>query len=202
MSFPSLRGNRSNILTQALQLPVRKKLDRLYETVGRRCQGVLKVMQSPAVYNPALTDAVLQSCATRRPEIDEYNNPKRASARPRGRRSFHAPDPLHDRDILVLGILSLWRSSPGFTMKGLVDDEMDRVFAITSKIWDSNLDICVKVSTACCLAKMTELAFWSPPKDEAGQLAVACLKLALCVISSLFLCSSPSYELPIDRRHS
>ena len=119
------------------------------------------------------------SCASRRPEVDSYNNPKRASTRPRGKRTHHAPDPLHDRDILVLSILSLWRSSPGFTMRGMIDEDMGSWFSITSKIWDSNLDICVKVSTACCLSRMTELAFMASPDEKTSQLAIACLQLAL-----------------------
>ena len=61
----------------------------------------------------------------------------------------------------------------------MIGEEMGNWFSITSKIWDSNLDICVKVSTACCLSRMTELAFMAGPDEKTSQLAIACLQLGL-----------------------
>ncbi|KAJ2930404.1 hypothetical protein H1R20_g6694, partial [Candolleomyces eurysporus] len=147
------------LVNEASRLPSQKSLDRLRDSIARRFRDVLK------------------SSAIRRPEIDQYGNSKRIASRPRGKRT--TPDPLSDKDIMVLAILSMWRSSQAFLNQGLIDEDLANLIAVTTKLWDSPLDICVKISAASLLSNVTTASFSKPPKDESDYLVVESLRQAL-----------------------
>lgn len=97
------------------------------------------------------------------------------------------PDPLSDKDIMVLAILSLWRSSPTFFNQGIVEGELGSWIAVTTKIWDSPLDICVKISAASIMSDVTTLSFSKPPKEHVEHVTVDHLRHAMYVRSRPFL---------------
>ncbi|TFK24729.1 hypothetical protein FA15DRAFT_406917 [Coprinopsis marcescibilis] len=147
-----------------------KPLDKLQDAVAFRCRSVL------------ITTAI------GRPQLDQYGNVKRQAARPKGRRTL--PEALNDKEVLLLSILSIWRNSPMFFMKGMDEEEMEAWIPVTAKLWDAPIDITVKISTASCLKKVTELSFLFPPVGKAGELTVYSLKRALplalqCVAQNL-----------------
>ncbi|EFI27794.1 hypothetical protein CC1G_14717 [Coprinopsis cinerea okayama7 len=143
----------------AARIKMQKPLDRLQDAIAHRCR------------------AVLTSTAVRRPELDQYGNVKRISSRPKGKRT--PSETLSDKEILLLSILSIWRQSPMFFMKGITEAEMETWITMTVKLWDAQMDTTVKVSTASCLRKVTELSFLVPPTDKAGELTVESLKRSL-----------------------
>lgn len=85
---------------------------------------------------------------------------KRPAARPKAKRTF--PEPLTDREILILGILSLWRSTPMFFTNGIeTPEDITNWVNVAVKLWEAPIDISVKISTASTLRKICESAFVS-----------------------------------------
>ena len=89
------------------------------------------------------------------------------------------PEPLADREVLMLAILSLWRNSPLFFMSGISKPEIDNWMSVALKLWAAPLDISVKASTASCLHAITELCFLMPPSDPSHSLMVEIIKASL-----------------------
>ncbi|KAJ6587786.1 hypothetical protein B0H10DRAFT_2233906 [Mycena sp. CBHHK59/15] len=82
------------LVQEAPRTPSQKSLNRLIEAMGGRLQEIFK------------------TAAMRRTELDQHGNMRRTALRPKCRR--RVPQPLSDREVLILGILALWRVSPDF----------------------------------------------------------------------------------------
>ncbi|KAF7432844.1 Ras GTPase activating protein ira2 [Pleurotus ostreatus] len=125
---------------------------------------------------------MFKASATRRPEMDQHKNPKRASARPKAKRS--QTHPLPDRENLLLGILSLWRADPAFHFEGLEVSENEDVGSSSVKIWSSDTDITVKISAAVTVKYIAELTYKAQPSEPHTGVMLSLLNRAL---SSTFL---------------
>jgi len=111
-------------------------------------------------------------------EVDQGGVPKRVATRPRAKRIY--PEPLSDREVLILGILSLWRESPLFFMKGINSvEDIDNWVSVAVKLWEAPIDISVKISTASCMRKVSEQTFMTPATDDNYSLMVDIVKLSL-----------------------
>ncbi len=116
--------------------------------------------------------------------MDQHKNPKRASTRPKAKRSqMH---PLPDRENLLLGILSLWRADPSFHFEGLEVSENEDVGSSSVKIWSSDTDITVKISAAVTVKYIAELTYKAQPSDPHTGIMLSLLNRALYVLSHEF----------------
>jgi len=80
----------------------------------------------------------------------------------------------------MLGILSLWREMPMFFAKGLQKTEEIEGWVLAAvKIWEAPVDISVKISTANCMQKITEVTFAMPASDTDHALMFNVVKSAL-----------------------
>ncbi|KAG6849386.1 hypothetical protein H0H93_008893 [Arthromyces matolae] len=119
---------------------------------------------------------IYQTSGLRRAEVDKYGNLKRPASRPKALWTSHQP--LSDREVLLLGILSLWRASPLFHFKDLTHPDIQIWSETSNKIWDTNLDISVKVSSASCFYEVAS-EFYRNPLDDTREIMVAFLKTCL-----------------------
>jgi neurofibromin 1 len=103
---------------------------------------------------------------------------RRVAPRPKAKRN--PAEPLPERDVLILAILSLWRSSPAFFQQGIQTAEDIESWAnVAVKLWESPADISVKVSTASCMRKISEQVFMTPPTNPDYMIMVNIVKLTL-----------------------
>ncbi|KAG6857003.1 hypothetical protein H0H87_011097 [Tephrocybe sp. NHM501043] len=122
--------------------------------------------------------AIYQTTGLRRAEVDQYGNMKRSSSRPKAQWTSYQP--LSDREVLLLGILSLWRTSPSFHIKDLTIPVIVQWVETSNKVWDSNLDISVKVSTSSCFYEALSNFYNAPVGDDATTNAmITFMKMAL-----------------------
>ena len=120
----------------------------------------------------------LQFAGLRRLEIDRQGVVRRVAARPRAKRYF--PEPLSEGEVLILGLFSLWRMSPLFFQQGIQNaDDMKRWLDSAVTLWQSPIDISVKISMACCMRKVTEVTFMTPPSAPNSTILVDIVKLSL-----------------------
>lgn len=114
----------------------------------------------------------------RRLDIDNQNKTKRIASRPKARR-VHA-EPLSDREVLVMGILSMWRTDPGIFMTGLysMEDHINWNNAAV-KLWEAPFDVSVKMSVAACMEKVSAETFMTPPVDEQSAMMIGVVKYSL-----------------------
>lgn len=111
-------------------------------------------------------------------EVDQGGVQKRVANRPKAKHIF--PEPLSDREVLILGILSLWRESPLFFMKGINNvEDIENWVTVAVKLWEAPIDISVKISTASCMRKVSEQTFMTPATDDNYSLMVDIVKLSL-----------------------
>ncbi|KAF7335246.1 hypothetical protein MSAN_02335100 [Mycena sanguinolenta] len=102
-------------------LPWQKNLDNLARTVAPRMSSIYK------------------HGGRRRGETDQNGRIQRPQAYPKCKRSI--PQPLPDGEVLILGLLSLWRKSPGFYHL-VTEDDMRGVTWLDStiRLWESSVD--------------------------------------------------------------
>jgi neurofibromin 1 len=71
---------------------------------------------------------------------------------------------LTDKELLMLGILSLWRTDSAFHTTGATEGDLDEWVGVVVKIWDvAGVDNAVKVSTTTCLCRFAVGLFRSTP---------------------------------------
>ena len=118
----------------------------------------------------------LQSISLRRLEIDRLGVTRRVAARPRAKRTL--PEPLSEKEVLVLGILSLWRSSPMFFQPGIQSlEDMENWAAIAVKLWEAPTDISLKIMMVSCMQTM--FTFLQPPIVPNHMMLVNIIKMTL-----------------------
>ncbi|CAA7259350.1 unnamed protein product [Cyclocybe aegerita] len=137
-----------------------KTLDDLPASVAARCRDILK------------------SAGVRRVDVDQHNNTKRVATRPKAKRIY--PEPLSDREVLILGILSLWRAIPVFFMTGIISvEDVDNWNTVAVRLWEAPIDISVKISTASCMRRVSEQTFLTPATDPNYSLLIGIVKSSL-----------------------
>ncbi|KAF8165773.1 hypothetical protein B0H34DRAFT_794124 [Crassisporium funariophilum] len=138
-----------------------KSINYLAESVASRCREILK------------------SAGVRRVEVVNNGVTKRVANRPKAKRIYS--EPLTDREVLILGILSLWRATTLFFMKGLDTEDIDSWVTVAVKLWEAPIDISVKISTASCMRKTSEATFMTPKSDPYYHLMIDIVKSSLPV---------------------
>lgn len=113
----------------------------------------------------------------RRIDIDNQKT-KRIASRPKAKR-IHA-EPLSDREVLVMGILSMWRRNPTIFMIGLhsMEDHITWNKAAV-KLWEASFDVSVKMSVAATMQKVSSETFMTPPTDEQSKMMLGVVKTSL-----------------------
>jgi hypothetical protein len=122
----------------------------------------------------------VQSTALHRPELDSLGNTKRASSRPKATRT--PMQPLNEKETLLLGILSLWRTEPLFHLKHIDKSEIEDWVMTANKIWEAPIDLSVKVFMASGFHSIAEAMYSAvvpDPPDSYFKLKVSFLKLTL-----------------------
>lgn len=102
---------------------------------------------------------------------------KRIATRPKAKRSISQP--LSDREVLLLGILSLWRASPLFYLRNVQLTDIDEWVATAVKLWEAPIDTSIKVSTASCFKMVADMTYVLGPTDPFFDLLVHLLKVCL-----------------------
>ena len=90
-------------------------------------------------------------------EVDESGTRRQQDSYPKAQLS--ATMNLSDKEMLLLGILALWRADPQFYIYSLKDAEADARSDIAVKLWESNIDLSVKISAASTYRALTSAAF-------------------------------------------
>ncbi|PPQ78909.1 hypothetical protein CVT25_002369 [Psilocybe cyanescens] len=148
------------LVQDAPRFPWQRPLTVLEDALAGRCRDILK------------------GSGVRRQEVEHNGVMKRISTRPRAKHVF--PEPLNDREVLILGILSLWRATPLFMMKGLSSTaDADSWVNMAVKLWEAPIDISVKVSTASCMRRLSQQAFLTFSDDSNRALLMNIVKSSL-----------------------
>ncbi|PFH50162.1 hypothetical protein AMATHDRAFT_80979 [Amanita thiersii Skay4041] len=125
------------------RVPWQKPIDKLQEAVSRRLRDLF------------------MACVSRRQEVDDYGNKKLSASRPRAKRG--PSQILADRELLLLGILSLWRASPMFVFVGFRDVDLENLVQTATKIWGADVNLTMKISSASCFRSVAAATFQLPP---------------------------------------
>ena len=121
----------------------------------------------------------LQFAGLRHLEIDRHGVVRRVAARPKAKRSL--PEPLSEGEVLILGLLSLWRMSPLFFQQSIqiAEDDVQKWVDVAVTLWASPVDISVKISMACCMQSVTEATFMTPLPAPKYTILIDLVKLSL-----------------------
>lgn len=100
---------------------------------------------------------IFKSAGLRHPEVDQYGNMKRAATRPKAAQAV--AQPLSDREVLMLGLLSVWRTPFVFHFKDMAVQEVEEWIVIVDMMWEGPIDNCVKMSGSSTFAVVAENVF-------------------------------------------
>jgi neurofibromin 1 len=121
--------------------------------------------------------SIFTSVGLRHSEVDKYGTMKRPAARPKAIRT--APQPLSDREVLMLGILSLWRTHSMFHFKNMPEEEVEQWVVTTEQVWAGPTDISVKMSGAGTFRVIVENLFAALSTDASRPDLFDFVKVAL-----------------------
>ncbi|TFK62722.1 hypothetical protein BDN72DRAFT_964371 [Pluteus cervinus] len=147
------------LVQEAPRLTWQKPLERLEDMMAHRFREIFK------------------TAGIRRPEVDQYGNSKRSATRPKAKRTV--AQPLSDREVLLSGILSLWRASPMFYLRNMKEDDIDEWVNTAVKLWEAPIDTSVKVSTASCFGMVAEMTYALAPTEPYYPLLIRLMKSCL-----------------------
>ncbi|KAF8207849.1 hypothetical protein K438DRAFT_2013261 [Mycena galopus ATCC 62051] len=156
---------------EAALLPWQKPLDNLVLAVGPRMSTIFK-------YG-----------GRRRGETDQNGRVQRPQAYPKCKRMV--PQPLHDGEVLILGLLALWRKKPGFYQTAPNEEPARLWIESMIKLLESSVDNSVKAAAIANLV-ITVHAVLHTPAEVAGPEGTAQVFtefLRLNVPSALFCLS-------------
>jgi hypothetical protein len=146
---------------EARRIKWQKPLDKLEDAVRVRFRSIFK------------------SVGLRHPEVDQNGTMKRSAGRPKAARII--PQPLSDREVLLLGILSLWRAHSTFHFKHMTEQEVEEWIMTADRIWQTPIDNSVRVSGTTILRAATENLFAACATDTAQPDMFTFVKTALSV---------------------
>lgn len=81
-------------------------------------------------------------------------------------------DAVSDRELLLLGILSMWRQDMGPWAETLDVPEATDWLTGSVRLWDANIDISVKISAAASFQSLNEAVIHMLPTDPFFDLFV------------------------------
>ncbi|KXN84411.1 Neurofibromin, partial [Leucoagaricus sp. SymC.cos] len=145
---------------EATLFPWQHSLTPLHATISKRTREIFKTL------------------GHRRPELDTYGAMKHPSTRPKAKRAVSEPL-ITDKELLMLGILSLWRSDPNFHTTGATSAELEEWVGLVVKIWDMGVDNSVKVSTTIGLVRLAVALFRVGPERPHFELMSRLIKASL-----------------------
>ena len=93
-------------------------------------------------------------------EVDEYGNRKQQDSYPKAQTTVVTN--LTGREMLMLGIQALWRVDPQFYLHTFKALEPETRHEIAVKLWETNMDLSVKISAASTYRALTSAAFQTP----------------------------------------
>lgn len=108
---------------------------------------------------------IFHSVGRRRPEVDQYGAMKRPATHPKAMRT--SPQTLPDHEVLLLGILSLWRVHSPFHFKDMTEQEVEEWIIAANSVWDGSADVMVKLSGTGTFRAVTEIPFAAISTDMA-----------------------------------
>lgn len=100
--------------------------------------------------------------------MDEYGNRKPQDSYPKTQ--IVVTTNLTDKEMLLLGILALWRADPQFYITTIEKTKDETRSDIAVKLWESNIDLSVKISAASTYRSLTSAAFQMPGHPAQEQL--------------------------------
>jgi neurofibromin 1 len=92
---------------------------------------------------------------------------RRAALRPKAKQAV--PQPLADREVLVLGIVSLWQAHYYFFDRESPEGGMEWLSSVM-KIWESPIDNSVKAMTITNIVVRSQLILNDNRPDDTGKL--------------------------------
>ena len=105
----------------------------------------------------------------------------RVSSRPKARR--YSPDTLTDRELLLLSILAMWRSDPSLLLMNYDKPEIEEWVPAATRLWDSPIDISVKISASTSFHLIGEALYQMIPSDDFFDGIATWVELASSVAS-------------------
>lgn len=90
---------------------------------------------------------------------------------------------LPDREVLLLGLFSIWRSNSTFFMSTPDGPEINDWFLAIMKLWEGQTDNSVKISGACSFRLTMEVAFGIPADHPVESGLMSWLQQGLLVFS-------------------
>ncbi|KAG6896188.1 hypothetical protein C0992_009811 [Termitomyces sp. T32_za158] len=119
---------------------------------------------------------IYSTSGLRRPEVDQYGNLKRPSARPKI--LWTSYQPLSDREVLLFGVIALWRTCPLFHVKTLTIPRIEEWLEAANKLWSTDLDISIKLSAANCIYEVA-CSFSDAPIELITEGLMAFMRMTL-----------------------
>ncbi|KAG6336483.1 hypothetical protein ID866_2597 [Astraeus odoratus] len=102
-------------------------------------------------------------CAGRCSETDGEGNKRISATRPKAKR--FTSETLPDKDLLLIAVLTLWRTSPDYYIRLLDLAHLPIWIATSVRIWDSEADTSVKIAAAMAIQQLTDIFFRMDPED-------------------------------------
>ncbi|THH13571.1 hypothetical protein EW146_g6666 [Bondarzewia mesenterica] len=132
----------------------------------------------------------------RRNEVDEAGNLKRTSFRPKAKR-FTA-ETVSDRELLLIGILHLWKCNIGWSFTDMPCEELTTWVPAALKTWEEQTDPSVQYSIALALLQVSKQVGLLKPTDKLYEIARAWKLVltpqALRIVSIAFMNSRMDME--------
>ena len=94
-------------------------------------------------------------------EVDEYGNRKQQDSYPKAQTTVATN--LTGKEMLMLAIQALWRVDPQFYLYTYKALEPETRLEIAVKVWETNMDLSVKISAATTYRALTAAAFQVSP---------------------------------------
>lgn len=132
---------------KASLLPWQKALDKLVNAVAPRLTMIFRVSNIAFafhVFGAHFLRAYLQSGGRRRGEIDQNGRIQRSQGYPTCKR--RVPQPLQDGEVLILGLLALWRVYPSFYQPDSGSRPGVEWTEAMVRLWESSVDMSVKAA--------------------------------------------------------
>jgi hypothetical protein len=153
---------------KASLLPWQRALDKLVNAVAPRLMKIFKVSNVAFAFHVFgahfLRAYLLQSGGRRRGEIDQNGRIQRSQGYPTCKR--RVPQPLQDGEVLILGLLALWRVYPGFYQTDSSNQPGTEWVEGTIRLWESSIDMSVKAALIANLVLSVNAVLQTPSASQ------------------------------------
>ena len=107
---------------------------------------------------------------------------KRVASRPKAGKSLSRLETLSSRDVLLLGILAMWRADVYLQLKNLTPADIEDYLIAASKIWEAPMDMSVRLSRATgfhMLAERLCTSMTNDPPELAADIRLVFFRIML-----------------------